>query len=200
MTAPVCYNGVARKVGVVFAVVQCLIFTQTFAAPFPVIRAPKHGVRAGFLPVAPLATRNIALVCIRTREASFITGRIRSSSTRSSLVSLHADAERESSKIESKRKNHPIPVVLGPIGGAPMLPGALQRLNLPSPMQIKSIEVALTFASLDAGFGSKCAPPLPLLAYTHSYCLRINCITDVCMSDVLDAEIGSDVFVFVSLA
>ena len=54
-----------------------------------------------------------------------------------------------------KAKPTPLPVVLGPIGAAPLLPGALERLAMPSPGQIQALQTSITFASLDSTFGSR---------------------------------------------
>jgi hypothetical protein len=53
------------------------------------------------------------------------------------------------------RTTKPLPVILGPIGASPLLPGGLERLSMPTSGQISALETSITFASLDSTFASR---------------------------------------------
>lgn len=53
------------------------------------------------------------------------------------------------------KKAPTIPVVQGPVGTPPLLPGAVQRLNSPIDTVTAAIEVATTFAAVDKTFGGR---------------------------------------------
>lgn len=58
-------------------------------------------------------------------------------------------------EIRVNQKAPTIPVVQGPVGTPPLLPGAVQRLNSPIETVTAAIEVATTFAAVDKTFGGR---------------------------------------------
>jgi hypothetical protein len=87
------------------------------------------------------------------------------------------------------RTTKPLPLILGPIGALPLLPGGLERLSMPTFGQIAALETSITFASLDTSFASKygavpsvCVCACVCVCVCVCACVRV-CVC-VCVCDI----------------